>query len=459
MSRHSIRNGPLTAWRGKRVALAVASISIAAITAWAIRHVIYVWAVLNGRNESGYVWVFLFTFAMLAWQLSLCFFERPFKGGFNNHDHVTVLVPVYNEDPAGLRACLVSMIKQTRQPNEIHVTDDGSTSSDYAGIRDWFMDAALEAGIYPSWVRTDNKGKRHAQAVGVRNSPESTVYVTVDSDAILDARALEEGLKPFEKRRVQSVAGIVLATNNRKNLLARLTDLWFVSGQLVDRSSMSAARSVLVNSGSLALYRAPILQNNLVGYLNETFFGRHVPFSDDSLLTLYSRLRGDTVQQPTAFSFSMMPERLSHHFRQQLRWMRGSFIRSWWRAKYLPLTGYAYWIHFFRWTQFAVSSSVFLVLFIYQPLTDHTLVPALVLIPILVGYGQSLRYLAVRRSDEAGWSQLLTFALSPITSLWVYLVLRPLRWYAIATCWRTGWGTRESVEVSLDRTQFPAVAA
>src|SRR3712207_8979894 len=40
--------------------------------------------------------------------------------------HVAALVPAYNEDPAALRACLASMIGQSRRPQTIVVVDDGS---------------------------------------------------------------------------------------------------------------------------------------------------------------------------------------------------------------------------------------------------------------------------------------------------------------------------------------------
>lgn len=54
----------------------------------------------------------------------------------------------------------------------------------------------------------------------------------------------------------------------------------------------------------------------------------------------------------------------------------------------------------------------------------------------------------VSRSDESFGSQLLTYALTPLAVLWGYVVLRPIRIYASLTCFKPGWGTRESVEVT-----------
>jgi hypothetical protein len=77
-----------------------------------------------------------------------------------------------------------------------------------------------------------------------------------------------------------------------------------------------------------------------------------------------------------------------------------------------------------------------------RPAIDRRLVPSLLVIPVLVGYATALKYLLIRRNDEPLASQLGTFLLAPIVFLWSFLVLRPLRLYAMATCLSTGWGTR-----------------
>jgi hyaluronan synthase len=286
------------------------------------------------------------------------------------------------------------------------------------------------------------------------------VYVTVDSDSCLAPNAIEELLLPFTKRQVQSVAGIVLATNHKANLLTRITDLWFTTGQLTDRSALSAMGAVLVNSGPLAAYRAPVIRDNLASYLNETFLGRPVMFSDDSLLTLYALLRGRTVQQPSAVVFTALPERPSHFLRMYLRWMRGSTIRSVWRFRYLPLTGWAYWAHLLRWFQVALSTAVLAWLLIVEPAVYGHIPPASFLaVPFLIGWAQALRYLGVIRSDERMRQRAVTWCLMPVAVLGAWTVLRVMRWYGMATCARTGWGTRQNgAEVALDAAPAAAPA-
>lgn len=467
---------------------------------------------LHGATGNHLAVVWLLMFVMLMAQTVFYHLERPHKLTDRlqrqlNGLHVAILMPVFNEDPGYLKLGLQSMLQQSRRPNSVHIVDDGSGERDrdgnitkiidYADVRDWWIQAAALAGIDTTWQRVPNAGKRHAQAHGVHMSPNADVYVTVDSDSYLAPDAIRQILAPFARRKVQSVAGIVISTNNHgparpdvatihadghkrpsptvrlqrkaqrgqqivnwrgRQLLARVTDLWFTSSQLVDRSALSAMGSVLVNSGPLAAYRAEIVRDNLDSYLNETFLGRPVGFSDDSLLTLYALLRGRTVQQPSAVVFSALPERPGHFIRMYLRWMRGSTIRSVWRFRYLPLNSFAYWAHFFRWFQVAVSSSVLVWLMAIEPTMYHNAPPkSFMVIPLLIGWAQGLRYLTVIRTDERIRTRVLTWLLMPVAVLAAWTVLRWLRWYGAATCAKTGWGTRQSgAEVSLDSQELVA---
>ncbi|MFJ4032991.1 hypothetical protein [Streptomyces griseoluteus] len=54
------------------------------------------------------------------------------------------------------------------------------------------------------------------------------------------------------------------------------------------------------------------------------------------------------------------------------------------------------------------------------------------------------------RSDESHWYRLALFLTAPITGIWRLLILRPMYFYAMFTCWKVGkWGTRDTVEVGM----------
>jgi hyaluronan synthase len=198
-----------------------------------------------------------------------------------------------------------------------------------------------------------------------------------------------------------------------------------------------------VNSGPFALYRSAVVQDARNGYLNETICGRPVQFSDDSLLTLYALSRGKTVQQPSAVAFSAWPEKWSHHIRQQVRWTRGSFIRSLWRFRYLPVTSVAFWLAVAGWATFFGTTAMFVFVAATEP---RELLPTAA-ISLMLSYAATVRSLAIRRSDETLLKQLGVYALSPCVLLWAWFIYRPLRIYGMLTCLRTGWGTRQQVEV------------
>jgi hyaluronan synthase len=397
-------------------------------------------------NTREFAIVYVGAFLLLAWQISLAYLERPVRLGRRQQARVdrlqvTVNVPVHNEAPKLLAACLWSLLRQTRLPQRVQVVVNGCSIQPYQRLLTEWQQAATAQGVQADAIQIDPASKRLAHLTTFQDDP-ADIFVTIDSDTVLDRYALTEGLKPFADPRVQAVAGVAVALNWKRNLLTRLTNLWFVTFQLGLRSSLSTLGSVLVNSGALAFYRSAVVRDGTDGYAHETFLGRPVTLSDDSMLTTLAKLRGRTVQQPTCFAFTVLPERVTHHLRQQLRWMRGSFIRSWWRMRYLPLGSYAYWIHFASWVNFVLGTVVFAALFVVRPAIDRRLVPGLLVIPVLVGYATALKYLLISRNDEPLSSQIVTFLLSPVAFLWSFLVLRPLRLYAMGTCLSTGWGTR-----------------
>ncbi|MGW1792659.1 glycosyltransferase family 2 protein [Streptomyces tubercidicus] len=461
----TIKRTPVLAARQHRSATVFMGIIVLILASgWTAQHALSAarWdAEVTGRLS--YVWLTLFVIFLI--QTLLYHLERPRRVTDRvarqlDALHVAILMPVYNEDPGYLRLGLESFLRQTRLPDSVHIVDDGSTTSEYAEVREWWQRAAAQRGVSTTWQRVTNQGKRHAQAHGVRVSPEARIYVTVDSDSCLAPNAIQEILAPFARPRVQSAAGIVIATNNRANLLARITDLWFVTSQLVDRSGQSAVGAVMVNSGPLAAYRAEVVRDNLGSYLGETFMGNTVMFSDDSLLTLYAQERGLTVQQPSAIVFTAMPEKWSHFTRMYLRWMRGSTIRSVWRMRYLSPARPAFWLHLMRWFQMVMTQVVTVWLLVVEPVAYDNLPPlSMVWVPFLLGWALGLRYLSIIRSDERIRSRALTWVMMPLAIVMAWTVLRWLRWYGIFTCARTGWNTRQNgAEVALDTPPTPVAA-
>jgi hyaluronan synthase len=422
-------------------------------------------------NSSVFETVYGFTFVVFFVQTLLATFDRPRRTTHRQDAalaqlRVVAIVPLYNEDVDAVIATIRGLLGQTRLPNVIYVRDDGSDKVDYLTTELWASEAANALGIPLVWVRDRNRGKRATHiAASRRFAGWADAYLTIDSDSVLAPDALENLMKPLVDPKVMSVAGVFL-TYNLTGPIARGVDMICTASQLTDRSATSVLRSVLVNSGGISLYRARVIDECRDGYANEKFFGRGVEFSDDSYLTLQALLRGKTVQQANALAFCVMPERLSNHRRQFMRWLRGSFIRSFWRFRYLPMHRAAYWLHALKWVQTVASTTTVFWLMVGKPaldavgwargagagalVADARQLPLTLGMLVVFGYVQLLRVFSVRRSDQTtlakvGWFLLL----APIVVVWQWSVLRVWRLWAIATCMRFKWGTRQQIEVEI----------
>ncbi len=409
----------------------------------------HVWFIVSWHRYQELTVIWLMYFAITGVQWGLSWLERPFtiratERARLDRLRVTVSIPVFNEDPEILDRALYALFAQTRLPERVQVVDDGS-SIDYGEVQRWWT-AHHPPGIDFGWVRQRNAGKKRAQARTFNGDP-ADVFVTLDSDTVLEERALDEGLKPFADPRVQSVAGLELAWNVGRNLLTRVNSTRQLVWQLVTCSSQSVAwGNVLINRGTYALYRGQLVRDVLPAYVGETFWGRPIMLGDDTFLTTLALCRGRAVQQPSAVCLSMYPETLSHHLRQWTRWMRGTTLRTFWRLRYLrPLSwGWLYTVLSLWW--FLASLSILALLAVLWP-RSATYTQAMLVTGVLWAWAMGSRLLTVRRSDQSFLGRLGGAALAPAAAFWVLTGLRLARVFGTLTFLRQGWATRRQVEV------------
>jgi hyaluronan synthase len=386
-------------------------------------------------------------FVMRVIPLVASWFGKPFtttaeQGEALDRLCVVVAVPVYNEHPMILDRCLWSLVNQSRQPDVVHVVEDGP-SADYTALRDHWL-AQRPGRVKVVWTqREDNCGKKFAQSVVFVNHPEADVFVTVDSDTTLDHRAIEEGMKPFAHADIMSVAGVEENFNKDVNWLTRSVAVRNTYYQLTVWGTQSMFGDLLVNRGTFALYRARVIRDIVPAYVCETFLGRPVRLGDDAALTLFSQACGRTVQQPSAFSLPMHPEKLSHHFRQWTRWARGAAIRNCWRLRYLSPRSYGFWWTLLVWYMTFMSAALPVVLLMTWPQSEHALELTAVA-AISWAYLVSVRTLSVRRSGESAWFRVVSLLMFPTAIVWTAVVLRPVRLYGMATCLKQRWTTRQA---------------
>ncbi len=376
----------------------------------------------------------------------LSWFDKPATATAEGYDmldrlHVTVAIPVYNEDATLLDRSIYSMMNQTRPPELIWVVDDGS-KTDYTEVASYWT-GTWSNGTEIRWTRQSNAGKRRAHAYVFERVRDTDIFITVDSDTTLELHAIEEGLKPFQDKNVQSVAGIEMGFNAYHNFLTRLQCSLQLYAQAVIGAAWSVAGDMYTNRGPYALYRASLIWEFLHVYADETFFHKRVILGDDSLLALCASSRGKSVQQLTAYGLTMWPETVSHHLRQRLRWARGRAVRNFWRIKYRPVLSYCWWVTVAGIQGFMASTALVAVLIATWPLGRPVLIHTLIALTV-IAVPNGLRTMCFKRSDETFFDRLGLVLIRPISAVWSGIMLaRVLRIWGTITLMKQGWTTRQ----------------
>lgn len=338
---------------------------------------------------------------------------------------VLAIVPSYNEGAELIHAVVHSLLRQTVVPDQIHVVDDGSA-------------VPLETFDHPrvTWHRIPNSGKRHAQAHVLRQfAPGEFDFVfTVDSDSVVDDDGLEHLLRAMSQPEVQAATGMILVRNWDENFWSRLTDINVVTSCLVFRMARSWFGAVSPTSGALALYRSPVVYDNLEDYLTSGTVG------DDRRLSFYALLRGQVVGVTESVVCTQLPTTVHDAFMQRMRWSKSAWLGLGFVMTNLP------WLPLF----FYVLPLVFCLVW---PLVVASLVAALLRDgnPVLF-YGllwwevcavtQTALY-ALYRPGLSTRQRCSQFALAPLYPLFGLLVLRPAAYWALTKLRSQAWHTRE----------------
>lgn len=377
-------------------------------------------------------------------------YEKP------EHDlglRTTVVIPCYNEDRETFQKMLNSISYQTKLPDVVCVIEDGSNKNNVC--EDIFKKWAVNYPEETLYKYIKNSGKREAQAVAFRMYMYKTdVFVTLDSDTILDENAIEKGLYPFQDKKVMSVGGTLLDYNNKSNLLTRVVGLSFVSAFSNGRASISAFGSVIVNHGALAFYRKQIIQDNLNDYLNQIILGRKQVSGDDRMLTQYASLVGKTVYQETSIGYTLNPTKLSHLARQRTRWWRNFWRCGWEILKRQSPKKPVWWFQAARYARFFIYIPAICWVVVHDIMHYGVMVPEHWIIYIFVlGYIRRAGILRFNRNDMSKREQLFSYLVfSPFASILNIFLSNILEVYALLTAWSVKtWGTRKDVEVNINK--------
>lgn len=249
-------------------------------------------------------------------------FDETTDGSFQ--PSVAVVIPLFNEGQ-GIHRAVLSLLAQDYPEHKLSVTvvDDCSTDDSY----DWAIRAqAVDPGRVQVLRNPHNMGKRRGISRAVRQI-DAEIIVSVDSDVIVDRRAVSELVRRFTGPEIAAVGGRVNVSNPNQNWLTRMQTIKYHFGFAYLKSLERAFQSVLCLSGCLTAYRRQVLLDLEPILENRSVLGVPIKYGEDRFLTRQIVKAGHrTVCTMAAECWTVAPSTLSKYFSQQLRWRRSNFI-------------------------------------------------------------------------------------------------------------------------------------
>jgi hyaluronan synthase len=370
---------------------------------------------------------------------------QPMKSSFKTD--VSIVTPVYNENPAVFLAALESWHRN--KPAQIIAVID---ASDAACLRVFktFAQQSRQCKL----IVTEKSGKRPALAVGIL-AATSDIVALVDSDTIWEDTTLAAAVLPFRDPKVGGVStrqSVLCPKTLAQKLFDIQLDLRYEE-ELPFLGAMGDALTCL--SGRTAIYRLAALLPILDDMVSETFWSKKVISGEDKCLTYLVLAQGWKLKyQKTARVYTHGTETVRNFLKQRLRWTRNS-----WRADLRALTKPWLWRH--------AALAYFLL--------DRTIQPLV----ILLGPAYFIAALALGKWTHAlvllaWWFVTRAIRLIPhlkrrpqdITALPAYIFFTYataiIRLYALFTLntqgWITRWDSSRLIRSSLFR-KLPAYAA
>ncbi|XP_029433026.1 hyaluronan synthase 1-like [Rhinatrema bivittatum] len=297
---------------------------------------------------------------------------------------VALTISAYQEDPAYLRECLLS-VKNVFYPPEllqIIMVIDGNKEDDQYMMdmfkevfheedvvtyvwknnyhtkgeaeknKDYEMNSSDDADLYSEidiedpgllvveeLIRTKRfvcimqqwGGKREVMYTAFKALGDSVDYVQVcDSDTKLEQLATLELVKVLDSNeRYGAVGGDVRILNLSDSYISFMSSLRYWIAFNVERACQSYFDCVSCISGPLGLYRNDLLQQFLESWYNQKFLGTHCTFGDDRHLTNRMLSIGyATKYTGRSKCYSETPGQFLRWLNQQTRWTK-SYFREW----------------------------------------------------------------------------------------------------------------------------------
>lgn len=236
---------------------------------------------------------------------------------------VTIVVPVYNEGETVIdTARSFAALDYPREKLKVVFVDDVSTDGTY----DYLKQAEA---MFP-WMRVDQNPHNMGKRLGIKRAVltiDSPLIMSVDSDVIVDPKALRLLVRHMYSTGVDAVGGCVFVSNADTNWLTKMQAVKYWVGYQFLKNVENTFSHVMCLSGCLTLYKREALEAVDGDVADRRFLGEEVKYGEDRYLTRKLVERGYRTRLTfDAHCFTKAPATLSNYLSQQLRWRRSNLI-------------------------------------------------------------------------------------------------------------------------------------
>lgn len=353
----------------------------------------------------------------------------------SDYPNVSIVIPAKNEEGSIIRTIFTCINSKYEGKIECIVIDDGSTDD----TRNQIIKAQSIYGDNIKLIAFDkNKGKREAMATGIKKS-QYEIIVFVDSDSFLAEDSIHHIVEHFiTNKKIGAVSGNTKVENIDTNLLTKMQSIKYAISFDIYKASESVYSSVSCCPGCFSAYRKKSVLPVVDEWKEHKFLGSQSTFGDDRGLTNFVlREKWDIVYCQKAEATTVVPEKFSIYWRQQLRWKKswireGIFASSFmWRNRH-PMAVFAFYMSF----SFPFVVIPLVIKMIIQSLTTNNPIILLVFISGFLLLSTVFALFVHLYHKAKNWMYIPLISLS-----FIFAFIWQMPW-AIITFRKTGWGTR-----------------
>jgi N-acetylglucosaminyltransferase len=237
---------------------------------------------------------------------------------------VAIVTPMFNEGQ-GIFQSVASMLALDYPEHKLSiiVVDDCSTDDSYTWAR---RAASRSQGRVTVMRNRVNMGKRKSIARAVR-ATHAEIIVSIDSDVVVEPKAIRALVRRFTNPRIAAVGGRVLISNPHESWLTRMQAVKYFLGYEYLKTLERAFRSVMCLSGCLTAYRRSVLLELEPILEDRNLLGVPIKYGEDRFLTRQIVKAGyQTYCTMDAVCWTTAPPTYKKYFAQQLRWRRSNLV-------------------------------------------------------------------------------------------------------------------------------------